>query len=329
MPGKNNGICAKAFRIHSVFKFNFTGYNRYFLLFPAENFPQLEPMILQLNLFLSQYFMNKFQNTKEPAVWNKIPELTLLFWITKITATTLGETGGDLLAQTLNVGYALSTVIFFAFFLITVSFQVISKNYKPALYWSVIVATSTAGTTMSDYMDRTLGLGYATGALILVSCLVGILIIWRVVEKSISVTRINSIRGEIFYWIAILFSNTLGTALGDFLADDSGLGFGGSALLISGVLFLVIIAYYFTRISRVVLFWIAFVLTRPFCATYGDLLTKPTDKGGLAYGTSGSSLILFVLLVLLIIFEIVLLKRQGSYDNIQARQAVKKTLFNS
>jgi uncharacterized membrane-anchored protein len=261
--------------------------------------------------------MTKLQNSGKPTVWNKIPELTLLFWIMKITATTLGETGGDLLAQTLNLGYAFSTIIFFAFFILTVIFQVVCKNYMPALYWSVIVATSTAGTTMSDYMDRTLGLGYAMGALILVSCLVGILITWRLVEHSISVTRINSIRGEIFYWIAILFSNTLGTALGDFLADDSGLGFGGSALLISAVLFLVIMAYYFTRISRVILFWIAFVLTRPFGATFGDLLTKPADKGGLAYGTTGSSLILLTLLVCLIVFEIVLLKRQGNYYKVE------------
>jgi uncharacterized membrane-anchored protein len=235
--------------------------------------------------------------------WNKIPQLTLLFWIMKITATTLGETGGDLLAQTLKVGYAISTLIFFGFFLVTVIGQLSVKRYIPALYWSVIVATSTAGTTMSDYMDRTLGLGYAVGSLILVSILIIILVTWRYVEGSLSVTQINSKRGEMFYWAAILFSNTLGTALGDFLADDSGLGFGGSAALISGVLALVILAYYFTRISRVVLFWIAFVLTRPFGATFGDLLTKPTEHGGLNYGTTGSSLILFIILVALVVYE--------------------------
>jgi uncharacterized membrane-anchored protein len=235
--------------------------------------------------------------------WNKIPQLTLLFWIMKITATTLGETGGDLLAQTLKVGYAISTLIFFAFFLVTVISQLSVKRYIPALYWSVIVATSTAGTTMSDYMDRTLGLGYAVGSFILVSILIIILVTWRYVEGSLSVTQINSKRGEVFYWVAILFSNTLGTALGDFLADDSGLGFGGSAALISGVLALVILAYYFTSISRVVLFWIAFVLTRPFGATFGDLLTKPTEHGGLNYGTTGSSLILFIILVALVVYE--------------------------
>jgi uncharacterized membrane-anchored protein len=253
---------------------------------------------------------------QETTTWNKIPALTLLFWITKITATTLGETGGDLLAQTLNVGYALSTIIFFAFFLVTVIAQITAKKYIPALYWAVIVATSTAGTTMSDYMDRTLGLGYALGSFILVSCLVLVLVSWRFTEKSLSVNKIDSKRGEIFYWIAILFSNTLGTALGDFLADDSGLGFGGSALLISGVLLAVVVAYYFTKISRVLLFWIAFVLTRPFGATFGDLLTKPVEKGGLAYGTSGSSLILFGLLCFLIIFEIILLKKASKKLNL-------------
>ena len=248
--------------------------------------------------------------TEEKYTWNKIPELTLLFWIIKITATTLGETGGDLLAQTLNVGYAVSTLIFFGFFLIMLTCQLISKRYIPAIYWAVIVATSTAGTTMSDYMDRTLELGYATGSLILVSILIIILVIWRFTEGTLSVTKVQSLRGELFYWTAILFSNTLGTALGDFLADDSGLGFGGSALLITCVLAVIVLAYYFTKISRVVLFWIAFVLTRPFGATFGDLLTKPEDQGGLAYGTKGSSLILFILLVILVVYETIRLRKE-------------------
>jgi uncharacterized membrane-anchored protein len=241
----------------------------------------------------------------EHKIWNKIPELTILFWLTKITATTLGETGGDLLAQTLQVGYGVSTLIFFSFFLVAVIAQLISRHYIPPIYWAVIVATSTAGTTMSDYMDRTLELGYALGSLILISILIAVLIIWKLTEHSLSVTEIRSRRGELFYWTAILFSNTLGTALGDFLADDSGLGFGGSALLISAVLLLVVLAYYFTRISRVVLFWIAFVLTRPFGATFGDLLTKSHEKGGLGYGTKGASLILFVLLVGFVVYETV------------------------
>ncbi len=253
--------------------------------------------------------MQTLQDNRQHNAWNKIPELTILFWIMKITATTLGETGGDLLAQTLNVGYGTSTLIFFAFFLIMLACQLLTKRYIPPIYWAVIVATSTAGTTMSDYMDRTLNLGYSLGSLILVTVLLITLLTWWLTEKSLSVTNISSRRGEIFYWIAILFSNTLGTALGDFLADDSGLGFGGSALLISAVLLLVVLAYYFTKISRILLFWIAFILTRPFGATFGDLLTKSKEKGGLDYGTKGASLILFALLIALIIYEVVKQKK--------------------
>ena len=235
----------------------------------------------------------------------KIPEVTLLFWIMKICATTLGETAGDQLAQTMKVGYAVSSLILIGFFFVALAGQLAAKRYIPWLYWAVILATSTAGTTMSDYMDRTLGLGYATGALILVIILVVVLSLWRLSEKSLSVSDITTRRGELFYWTAILFSNTLGTALGDFLADDSGLGFGGGALLIGSALALVVLAHYFTRISSVLLFWLAFVLTRPFGATFGDLLTKPVAKHGLGFGTQGSSLILFGLLVALILYTTV------------------------
>ena len=241
---------------------------------------------------------------------NKIPQLTLLFWIMKIIATTLGETGGDYIAQTLNVGYAISTIIFFAFFLVTVTSQLLVRTYIPPLYWAVIVATSTAGTTMSDYMDRTLKFGYPLGAAILVTILIIILIVWKFLEKNLSVTDIETRRGEFFYWIAILFSNTLGTALGDFMADSSGLGFGGSAAIITGVIIIIILLYFFTKVNRVVLFWIAFVLTRPFGATFGDLLTKSRAKGGMDYGTKGATLILLGLLVVLIIFEVVKLNKQ-------------------
>jgi len=234
---------------------------------------------------------------------NKLPAITLLFWATKIVATTLGETAGDLLAQTLNVGYGVSSLLFISFFGVMLIGQLAASRYIPALYWSVILATSTAGTTMSDYMDRTLGLGYATGSAILISILLTVLGMWWLSEKSLSVSDIKTRKGELFYWTAILFSNTLGTALGDFLADDSGLGFGGGALLIGSALAVVVLAYYFTRISRVLLFWVAFVLTRPFGATFGDLLTKSTEKHGLGYGTKGASLILFGLLVGLVIYE--------------------------
>lgn len=233
---------------------------------------------------------------------NKIPALTLLFWVMKICATTLGETAGDLLSMTLNIGYALSSMILISIFLLTLVGQLTANRYIPVLYWAVILSTSTAGTTMSDYMDRSMGLGYAKGSLILVILLIIILILWYVKERSLSVTHIKSLTGELFYWTAILFSNTLGTALGDFLADDSGLGFTGGAVLISSLLALVVLVHYYTRISSVVLFWIAFVLTRPFGATFGDLLTKPADKGGLDFGTKGSSFILFTILLILIVY---------------------------
>ncbi len=255
---------------------------------------------------------------------NKLPQITLAFWIMKICATTLGETAGDLLSMTLNVGYALSSVILLSFFFSTLLIQLFTKKHHPIIYWSVILATSTAGTTMSDFMDRTLGLGYALGSLILISLLVTILIIWKTTEKSLSVTNIRSFRGEIFYWTAILFSNTLGTALGDFLADNSGLGFSGGAILIGCLILLVVLAYFFTKISTVVLFWIAFVLTRPFGATFGDLLTKPIEKGGLNFGTIGSSLILFGILSLLIVVSIIKLNQKAKIMERNASIIVKK-----
>jgi len=232
----------------------------------------------------------------------KIPEITILFWIMKICATTLGETAGDLLSMTMSVGYAISSLILISFFIVTLIIQLLSKKYNPAIYWLVILSTSTAGTTMSDYMDRTLGLGYAMGSTILIVILLLIFTLWRVSEKSLSVTNITTFKGELFYWTAILFSNTLGTAVGDFLADDSGLGFGGGAILIGSLLTLVVLAKYFTKISIVLLFWIAFVLTRPFGATFGDLLTKSHEKGGLNFGTTGSSAILFAILLILVIY---------------------------
>ncbi len=237
---------------------------------------------------------------------NKVAEVTIFFWIMKICATTLGETAGDLLSMTLNVGYAISSLILISLFLMSLIAQLASRKFHPALYWTVILTTSTAGTTMSDFMDRSLDLGYTTGTLILVACLLMVLAIWRLSEKSLSVSNINSTKAEIFYWVAILFSNTLGTALGDFLADSSGLGFFGGAALIGGLIALVALMYYFTAINRVVLFWIAFVLTRPFGATFGDLLTKPTEKGGLNFGTIGSSLVLAVLLIGLLFYTTVL-----------------------
>ncbi|MBH2036093.1 MAG: hypothetical protein I8H73_24800 [Pseudomonadales bacterium] len=233
---------------------------------------------------------------------NKLPEITLAFWVMKICATTLGETAGDLLSMTLNVGYAMSSLILISAFLVTLGLQLFSKSHNPVLYWIVILATSTAGTTMSDFMDRTLGLGYATGSLILISMLIAIFAIWHLSEKSLSVNSIHTTKGELFYWTAILISNTLGTALGDYLADDSGLGFAGGALLIGSAIAVVVLAKFYTRISTVLLFWVAFVLTRPFGATLGDFLTKTHEKGGLDFGTVGSSLVLAAVLVVLVAF---------------------------
>lgn len=231
----------------------------------------------------------------------KLPEITIFFWIMKICATTLGETAGDLLSMTMNIGYAGSSIILVGLFLATLVAQLASKRYYPLLYWSVILSTSTAGTTMSDYMDRTLGLGYTKGSIILITSLLSIFAIWRFSEKSLSVDNIKSLRVELLYWIVILFSNTLGTALGDFLSDNSGLGFSGGAALIGGMLGLVVVANFYSKISRVLLFWVAFVLTRPFGATLGDLLTKPIQAGGIGLGTVGSSLVLASMLGFFII----------------------------
>lgn len=240
--------------------------------------------------------------TNEPShpLISKLPQITLAFWIMKIAATTLGETAGDLFSMTMNVGYALSSLILLGFFVVVLVAQLSTDRYHPFLYWTVILATSTAGTTMSDFMDRTLGLGYARGSLILVTLLISILTVWRLSTGSLSVTKVRSRKAESFYWAAILVSNTLGTALGDFLADSSGLGFAGGALLISALLLAVVLAHYFTSISTIILFWAAFVLTRPFGATFGDLLTKSSDKGGLGFGTIGSSAVLLTILIALV-----------------------------
>ena len=240
---------------------------------------------------------------------NKLPEITAAFWLLKITATTLGETGGDWMSMTMNLGYLKSTLLFFALFLGALAAQLMTKKYHPFLYWSVIIATSTAGTTLSDYMDRSLGFGYTRGAAILVTILLSLLAAWRFTIGNVQVNDIRSRKAEVFYWVTILFSNTLGTAFGDFLADDSGLGFFGSWLLITGVLATIVAAYRFTPIPRVVLFWIAFILTRPFGATFGDLLTKTQEHGGFDLGTARSSLILCAILLITIVVQNLILKR--------------------
>jgi len=249
----------------------------------------------------------------------KLPHVTVLFWVMKIAAVTLGETGGDLLAQTLGIGYAISSLLFIGLFIVSLLTQLRARRFHPALYWTVIVSTSTAGTTMSDLMNRTAGLGYARGALVLITCLGGIFAIWGLSGQTFSVERISTFSGELLYWFAILFSNTLGTSLGDFLADTSRLGFGGSALLISVAMALIITAYYRTRISATFLFWTAFVLTRPWGATVGDLLTKPHVKGGLNLGTAGSSATLTATLLLLIGYSLLRQRRGAGVEAVMVR----------
>ena len=236
------------------------------------------------------------------AAASKVPEVAIAFWIIKIAATTLGETGGDALSMTMNLGYALSTIIFLACFLVAVSAQIRAKSFHRFLYWTVIVATTTVGTTMADFTDRSLGVGYAGGSLILLGALATVLGLWRWAAGSISFRDITSPKVEMFYWITILFSNTLGTALGDWLADTPGVGFANGAFVFAGALTLVAAAYFFTKTSRTFLFWAAFILTRPLGATLGDLLTKPHAEGGLNLSRIASSLVLAVFMVACILF---------------------------
>ncbi len=237
------------------------------------------------------------------SIMNKVATVTFGFWIIKICATTLGETAGDLVSMTMNLGYGTSSLILLTVFAVALFIQLRARAFSPALYWSVILLTSTAGTTISDFMDRTLALGYARGATILAGTLSLILIVWFAVERSLSVSDVTTKRVETFYWTAILVSNTLGTALGDFLADDSGLGFGGSALLIASTIAVIAVLFATTKLNRQLLFWAAFVLTRPFGATLGDLLTKPIAAGGFALGTVGSSSVLLAMLVAMVLYS--------------------------
>jgi len=227
------------------------------------------------------------------AALNKVPQVTLAFWIIKIFATTLGETGGDAVSMTLNLGYALATGIFFAIFLVTLGAQLAVKRYNPVTYWLVILATTTVGTTISDFLDRSAHLGYMGGSAVLVTALIAVLVIWRLTLGAITFSHVVDRKVEAFYWVTILISNTLGTALGDFV---------GAALIFGGLIGLIALAYFFTKAPRTLLFWAAFVLTRPLGATLGDSLTKPLAHGGLNLGTLQSSLVLALALVILVAF---------------------------
>ncbi|MFI7589172.1 hypothetical protein ACIB24_19075 [Spongisporangium articulatum] len=257
-------------------------------------------------------------------VLKKLPEVTLAFWVMKVAATTLGETAGDLFAQTLKLGYFLTTIALFAVFLVTLVVQLRSKRYNPFFYWTVILSTSMAGTTISDFMNRDasskylkagatslgwgpqgLGLGYPVGAAILTSLLVLTFALWRVTGLTFSINKIDTFRGEALFWTAILISNTLGTSMGDFLSDSSGLGYLGGALLITGLLLVLVALMKVPAVPNVLVFWFAFVLTRPLGATAGDFLTKPVAKGGLNLGTMGSSAVLLAILFGLIAYAAV------------------------
>jgi uncharacterized membrane-anchored protein len=235
-----------------------------------------------------------------PYALSKVPQATLAFWIAKILATTVGETGGDALSMTLNLGYAVSSLILLGFFCVTLAAQISSKRYRPVLYWAVVVATTTVGTTTSDYLDRTAGLGYVKASIMLFGLVVAVLVVWRYTTGAIAVDNVVTWKNEVFYWLTILVSNTLGTALGDFTSTTAGLGFGRGAMLFAVLIALVAAAHYFTKIPGSVLFWAAYVLTRPLGATLGDTLTKPHAEGGLALGRITSSLVIAALMIVVV-----------------------------
>jgi uncharacterized membrane-anchored protein len=237
-------------------------------------------------------------------VLGKVPELTLLFWVIKVAATTLGETAGDAVTMSMNLGYLVGTVIFMAIFLVAVAAQIRAREFRAPLFWFVIVATTTAGTTLADFFDRSLGIGYAGGATVLSLLLLGSLFWWHKALGSVSINRIDSRKAEVFYWMTIMLSQTLGTALGDWFADPEaglGLGYQGSAIVFGIVLAAVAAAYFWTKVSRTALFWAAFILSRPLGATVGDFLDKPLAKGGLALSRYSASACLALFIIACIV----------------------------
>jgi uncharacterized membrane-anchored protein len=239
----------------------------------------------------------------------KVPAVTLGFWIIKILATTLGETGGDTFSMTWDLGYLVSSAIFLSVLVILVGIQIAAKKFHPFLYWATIVASTTAGTTMADFATRSLGVGYPGGSLILFACLIAVLALWYWTLGSISVETVSTPKVEAFYWAAITFSQTLGTALGDWLAD-TGLGYEGGALVFAAGLAVLMAAYYWTNLSRVLLFWAAFILTRPLGATVGDFIDKPLDQGGLAWSRPVATVVIAALMIACIL---IFPQRAGSH----------------
>lgn len=243
-------------------------------------------------------------------VMRKLPHVTILFWALKIVAVTLGETSGDLFGITLKVGYVATALIFLAFFVAVLAVQITAKRFHPPVYWAVVLGTSMVGTEISDFLDRgpgsgsaENGIGYGWGAVLLTGLLGIIFFIWWRTGQTYDVENIASRKGEVLYWVAILVSNTLGTASGDWLSDETGLGFANAFLVIAGIMVAIIAAYYLTNINRMLLFWLAFILTRPLGAAGGDSLIKPVDEGGLGWGTLWGSLALFALLLVLVVYQ--------------------------
>jgi uncharacterized membrane-anchored protein len=235
---------------------------------------------------------------------NKVPEVTLIFWIIKIAATTLGETAGDAVSMSMHLGYLVGTCIFAAIFLLAVAAQIKSGRFQPVLYWTTIIATTTVGTTLADFADRSLGIGYTGGAALLFVLLMGSLAIWYRTLGSVSIDSVSSPKAEAFYWITIMFSQTLGTALGDWTASTAGLGYEGGAIVFATLLFMVAAAYYRTKLSHTLLFWTAFILTRPLGAVVGDFLDKPLSAGGLAMSRYvASGLLLVIIAACIMIFR--------------------------
>lgn len=243
-------------------------------------------------------------NTNTNQTLSKVPEVTLLFWTIKIAATTLGETGGDAVSMSMHLGYLVATGLFAAVFALAVVAQIKARKFHPLLYWATIIATTTVGTTLADFADRSLGIGYAGGSTLLVALLLGSLFVWHRTLGSVSVNTVSSPKAEMFYWVTIMFSQTLGTALGDWTADTAGLGYTGAAAVFAVLLALVVAAYFWTRVSRTALFWAAFILTRPLGAVVGDFLDKPLSAGGLALSRYSASAALFAFIVIsLVVFR--------------------------
>lgn len=244
--------------------------------------------------------MNMQKRVVNTEALNKVAEITLIFWLMKIVATTLGETLGDYISMTLDLGYFLAICITLTFFFAVLITQLSVKKYIPAVYWLVIIGTTTLGTEISDFIDRTLHLGYAFGSLLLIFCLFVTLYLWYIKYKNLEVYPIFERGKEMYFWIAVLFSNSLGTAFGDFLSDNLELSYFYGAMITGGIILIVILLHYFTKLNRVILFWTAFIFTRPFGATFGDFLTKKTEAGGLDLGTLPSSLISIAIMTLLV-----------------------------